>query len=481
MKQFLLLLIIPFLSISQVQIGQDIDGEAAGDFSGFSTDISGDGTIIAIGSINNDGNGSNSGHVRVYENQSGVWTQIGQDIDGEVAEDRSGWSVSISSDGSVVAIGAINNDGNGSNSGHVRVFENLNSVWTQIGQDINGEEAGDTFGRSVDLSENGNILAVGAESNNSNTGHVRVFENLNGVWTQIGQDIDGEAVGDFFGGSVSLSNDGNIIAIGGRNNDGNGSDSGHVRIYENLNGVWAQIGQDIDGEASNDLFGISVDLNDSGNILAAGAILNSGNGFWSGHIRVFNNLNGVWTQIGQDIDGLNSQDQSGRSVSLNSSGNVVSVGASDNSNGYARVFENINGNWILAGNIINGESALDNFGFSVNLSSNSNNVIIGGYTNDGNGSNSGHVRIFDISGITLASDNFVLDNFNISPNPTTDKVTLKLNSNLELQQVTVYNYFGQNIKTTQSTEVDLSDVSTGVYFIEIETNKGKASRKIIKK
>lgn len=51
------------------------------------------------------------------------WVQRGQDIDGEAASDQSGSSVSLSSDGSVVAIGANLNDGNGTNSGHVRVYQ----------------------------------------------------------------------------------------------------------------------------------------------------------------------------------------------------------------------------------------------------------------------------------------------------------------------------------------------------------------------
>ena len=51
------------------------------------------------------------------------WTQIGSDINGEYADDYSGYSVSLSSDGSVVAIGAI---GNGDYSGHVRVYYKTN-------------------------------------------------------------------------------------------------------------------------------------------------------------------------------------------------------------------------------------------------------------------------------------------------------------------------------------------------------------------
>ena len=54
------------LTSSWVQIGDDIDGEAGNDHSGYSGSLSGNGTIIAIGAPRNDGNGSYSGHVRVY-------------------------------------------------------------------------------------------------------------------------------------------------------------------------------------------------------------------------------------------------------------------------------------------------------------------------------------------------------------------------------------------------------------------------------
>jgi len=92
--------------------------------SGYSVSLSSDGTIVAIGATNNDDNGSNSGHVRVYKYENNSWTQRGTDIDGEASGDNSGHSVSLSSDGTIVAIGAIYNDGvNGSDSGHVRVYQ----------------------------------------------------------------------------------------------------------------------------------------------------------------------------------------------------------------------------------------------------------------------------------------------------------------------------------------------------------------------
>ena len=103
--------------------------------------MSSDGSVVAIGAYKNDGTGTNAGHVRIYENNNGTWTQIGSDIDGEGSYDYLGWSVSLSSDGSVVAIGARYNDGGGSNSGHVRIYENNNGTWTQIGDDIDGESS----------------------------------------------------------------------------------------------------------------------------------------------------------------------------------------------------------------------------------------------------------------------------------------------------------------------------------------------------
>jgi len=90
-------------------------------------DMSDDGTKVAIGAYGNDGNGAESGHaghVRVYkyDQVSVSWEQMGQDIDGEAEGDFSGLTASLSSDGMKVAIGAYYNDGNGANSGHVRVY-----------------------------------------------------------------------------------------------------------------------------------------------------------------------------------------------------------------------------------------------------------------------------------------------------------------------------------------------------------------------
>jgi len=70
MKAFytLLILLIPFVGFGQIinKLGGDIDGEAAGDYSDYSVSLSSDGMTVSIGERYNDGNGDNSGHVRVY-------------------------------------------------------------------------------------------------------------------------------------------------------------------------------------------------------------------------------------------------------------------------------------------------------------------------------------------------------------------------------------------------------------------------------
>ena len=371
--------------------------------------LSADGTILAIGAPYNDGNGSDSGHVRVFQLvDSSSWTQIGQDINGEASGDRSGYAVSLSADGTVLAIGAYLNDGNGSGSGHVRVFQLVDSSWTQIGQDINGEASGDISGWSVSLSADGTILAIGAPDNDGNgfySGHVRVFQLVDSSsWTQIGQDINGEASGDNSGYAVSLSADGTILAIGAPYNDGNGSDSGHVRVFQLVDSSsWTQIGQDINGEASGDNSGYAVSLSADGTILAIGAPYNDGNGSDSGHVRVFQLVDSSsWTQIGQDINGEASGDRSGYAVSLSADGTVLAIGAylndgNGSNSGHVRVFQLVDSSsWTQVGQDINGEAVSDYSGNSVSLSADGTVLAIGAKSNDGNGSYSGHVRVFSL-------------------------------------------------------------------------------------
>jgi len=385
-----------------VQLGADIDGEAAGDLSGHSVSLNADGTIVAIGAIANDGGGVNSGHTRIYQLNGASWVQLGADINGEAAGDFSGFSVSLSADGARVAIGAILNAGGGTLRGHTRIYEWNGASWVQLGADIDGEADGDKSGFLVSLSADGTRVAIGAIYNDGGTsrGHTRIYQ-LNGVaWVQLGADIDGEAAGDLSGWSVSLSADGARVAIGATNNAGNGFDSGHTRIYEWDGVAWGILGADIDGEAVGDNSGYSVSLSADGTRVAIGAVLNAGDGSFSGHTRIFQ-LNGAsWVQLGADIDGEAAGDQFGFSVSLNADGTRVAIGAIDNAGGglfrgHTRIYQWNGASWVQLGADINGEADGDNSGWSVSLSADGSRVAIGATLNAGGGGASGHTRIYE--------------------------------------------------------------------------------------
>ena len=323
------------------QVGADIDGEESYDYSGWSVAMSSDGSRIAIGATYNYA----SGHVRVYDWNGSSWTQVGADIDGEAGSDQSGYSVAMSSDGSRVVIGAPYNGGNGTYSGHVRVYDWNGSSWGQVGADIDAEASGDYSGWSVATSSDGSRVVIGARYNDGNgtdSGHVRVYDWNGSSWTQVGADIDGEVSSDYSGWSVAMSSDGSRIAIGAPYNDINmgaiGGFAGHVRVYDWNGSSWTQVGADIDGEASYDQSGRSVAMSSDGSRVVIGAPYNRGNGTYSGHVRVYDWNGSIWTQVGADIDGETQYDYSGWSVAMSSDGSRFVVGARGGS-GRVSVFQ----------------------------------------------------------------------------------------------------------------------------------------------
>ena len=288
-------------STSWILIGGVIGGEAAGDESGTSVSLNGTGDMVAIGALLNNGtSGSSSdyrGHARIFKYNGIDWVQLGNDIDGQAANDEFGYSVSLSKYGNNVAIGSKNNS-------YTQVY-NIQLI-NQIGSNISGQT------RAVSMNNSGTRIAIGIPSENSNTGQTRIYEWSGTSWGQLGGDIDGEVTDDQSGYSVSLNSSGNIVAIGAPYNGGSGANSGHTRIYQynSSSTSWGQVGGDIDGEASSNLSGWSVSLNSAGDIVAIGAPFNSGGGTFRGHTRIYqyNSSTTSWDKIGQDINGGSNND-----------------------------------------------------------------------------------------------------------------------------------------------------------------------------
>lgn len=486
-KIITILTLIPTFCFAQwSQIGGSIHGEAAGDASGYSTALSSDGSIVAIGAHANQGF---AGHVRIYANSNGMWTQIGNDIDGEPGG-QAGQYVSLSADGSIVAVGEpiLFNSINGSGAGRVRVFANVNNVWTQIGNDIVGEAFNWSTG-SVSLSSDGSILAVGSRGANVSgigtfTGKVRVYQNQAGSWVQIGNDLNGFGVSDLFGVSVAISSDGNIVAVGAIGDPMNG-DIGYVSVFENIAGVWTQIGMNINGTTQAGEFGFSVTLSADGTVVATGEPIDaSGNGL----AQVFKNINGVWTQIGNTLIGQNVGDKFGCSVALSDNGTTLAVGARHNDGnglnaGSTSIFKIQSGSWVQVHNIINGESSGDQAGFSVSLSANGSIVSIGSIHNDGNGSNAGHVRVYENNAV-LSTNEFENDRqVKLFPNPSANFIEISSEFDIisfEIISVTGMIIAKEDVNTQNQLRISMTDLSQGVYFIKLNSKHSIHFLKIIK-
>ena len=227
-----------YLDVPQ-QLGQSINGLNANNYSGSAVSLSSNGQIVAIGAYGYNEvvtSQSLNGQVRVFQNNSGSWEQMGGDINGETNE-HFGSSVALSSDGLILAIGA---------PGLVQVFQYSDDSWNQKGEDIIGAAEGDGSGRKIALSSSGLTLAIGASQTNSYTGSVSVFQYESGAWSPLGSVINGQAEPDFFGTSVALSSDGHTLAVGaeGANNGG-----GQVRLYQYSTSGWSEAGNTIDGDA----------------------------------------------------------------------------------------------------------------------------------------------------------------------------------------------------------------------------------------
>ena len=414
-----------------IQLGRDLDGEYAhnGAFTGWSVSLNSEGNIVAIGARRNEGDAVwpyGAGNVKIYKYIDASWIQLGEDINGNIPNQQSGFSVSLNNAGNIVAIGSPYFTANGL----VKLYIYNDVSWVQLGSTIVGEALYDCLGVSVVLNGIGDIVAIYAPSadgvNGANTGHTRIYKYSNNDWVQLGQDIDGTlqfeaSIENDSNTYISLNTLGNIVAIGNYRANQN---IGEVKVFKYSVNSWIQLGNTISGEG--DFFGYSVSLNSTGYILAASATYNSGGAAASGSVRIYKYNDISWIQLGLDIDGEEEYNLSGNSVSLNDDGTIVAIGAKVNrgaaSNsigsafGHVRVYKYNDISWVQYGIDIDGEAAGDYFGHSVSLNSAGNILAVGAPYNDGtrgtNYPNSGSVRVYKFYDILVENK---VNSGNIAP------------------------------------------------------------------
>ncbi|PUA29414.1 MAG: hypothetical protein B0W54_02160 [Cellvibrio sp. 79] len=299
--------------------------------------------------------GTASGAVQILVRKENGWMQQALLKNSNAEQgDAFGTSIALSTDGNTIVVGAIGEDsqakginGNqadnscyypdgdqyvldlacedayferyGINNGAAYVFTRANNIWTQEAYLKPATTFFNTlFGSSVDISGDGNTLVVGAngdttdsvDTSNRDTidktkvqevakqvgsGSAYVFGRSGTTWSQQAYlkpstiTLAGE-----FGGDVSVSHDGNTIAVGsyreasnskginGDQGDASAESAGAVFVFTRTNSVWTQQSYVKASNAEkNDRFGLSVDLSGDGKTLAVGAHRESGRGYSS--------------------------------------------------------------------------------------------------------------------------------------------------------------------------------------------------------
>jgi hypothetical protein len=223
----------PVANQASLSAGQD------GDAFGGAVVVSADGSTLAVGSLKSK---SDQGSVTVFGRSGSKWVQqeVLSDANG-AAKDWFGYSMAISKDGNTLAIGAVYADVSGkADQGNVLIFGRTDGAW-KLQKTLVDEAgaAGDVFGVSVALSADGNTVAIGAAGvdvgNVSDQGSTTVFVRNGAEWSlqQVLTVAGGDAKANF-GSSVSLSSDGNTVAIGGPN-----AGKGSVVVFSRANGTWS--------------------------------------------------------------------------------------------------------------------------------------------------------------------------------------------------------------------------------------------------
>lgn len=364
-----------------------------GDAFGWSLAMNADGSVLAVGARLEDSadaadqanNGStNAGAVYVFTRADG-WTQRAylKALNAEQQDQFGGNHIASDGRGALLAIpaslenggkGGINPDA-GDNSapdaGAVYIFADVGGNWTQTAY-LKASNPGpqDLFGTDVALSNNGDVLVVGAMGESSNAQTINGDESDNSMssagavyafafspgdgWTQTAYvKAPNTDANDQFGECIALSKDGRTLAVGaaqedssatgvdGAQADNSATDSGAVYIFTRSGAAWSF---DSYIKASNtgagDLFGCSLALSADGSLLAVGApgedSRSTGiNGRQtdegapnSGAAYIFTRAGNTWIQQTY-IKSTNSKanDGFGQSISLSADGNRLIVAA----------------------------------------------------------------------------------------------------------------------------------------------------------
>lgn len=464
-----------------------------------------------------------------------LYGQTEQIIYGDGRKGYAGSDLAISGNGNKLAIGGWGN-------GSVKVYVKNNAIWDQIGSDIElDEDSGDYEFRGLSLTENGDRLAMVVAIRQLSGQAIRVYDLKEGTWEQVGSDIVDSLYipsgDDKYVRELSISGDGNRVAVGASEwtpNGGSLNARGKVLVYEFISEEWERI-VSFQGEVDPEQFGEGLAISYDGKVIAAGAsrgkdtINFSGRFDYPGYVKVFQEVEGSWIQMGEQLSGKVSADRFGQAVDLSLDGRTMAVGAHRryNNQGEVTIYRWDGKSWNLLGSGVEGPvKGPGGFGSWVSLSGEGDRFVSASYdtvfifdwhgdewvetnsidpiseadsrtarllalSHDGNtlaipssfarvqGTiGVGFVRILDGLRAIVSADDISLKNILIYPNPAHDLLNFE---GFLFEDVTIIDLSGRMVyKSPFSSRINIGFIPDGWYILKFRIGNSFAIHKIIK-
>jgi hypothetical protein len=360
---------------------------------GSSIKFSSDGSRVAIGVPRTTVSGfTSAGSVYVYRRSGKTWVQEARLVANDPDNNRRyGRNLSISGDGTRLFVGSSDNVGvfnKTINDDSCYIYVRSGTTWTLEEKLISPEDVYTLFGYSVDTNNDGSLLVIGTPYKTLSaiirTGIGYIYERVGTTWslkqTIEPPEIEQESI---FGFSVSMSDNGNTIAISSPNkNVDNVVDVGVTYVYIKSGANWVlQDTLNVLDKQPSVYIGHKISLSSDGNrVVVSGELVYSGS-IQVGAAYVFVRSGGVWTQEAKlDYSDKKFNTLFGSHVSINNSGNKIVIGArlgqSSRNNaplittGKVYIYSRTGSDWIEEGSLIGSDTLNgDQFGLAVDISS----------------------------------------------------------------------------------------------------------------
>ncbi len=451
-----------------IRRGGDLIGAPGDELGAVALDHDGDTLVVGNGADTT--TGPAAGSVTIYDWDNGSWAVRGDPLYG-ATDDRFGSDVAVTPDGDTIVVGA---PGNGLAApvpaGSVRVFDFESTSWHARGPALTGVNPGDQYGSSVDVSDDGLMIAVGAwgvDAATSGEGEAEVHLWTGTAWVQQGATLVGANGDDQLGAVIRLSGDGTTVAVSspGWNSVSSGAaDIGRVAVYdwEAASAQWVQRAWDLTGVEAGDAMsfldvsydgatvavarlgadaftgivdvystttlapwgsaisgaepfarlGSSTAMDADGDTLVVGSPRLDVGSIAAGTVTVYRRSQSVWNQLGQALHGVDLDDLFGAAVDINATGDVIAVGAPQASNGTDRagavsVYEFDGTDWVMTRPRLLGSAAGENFAASVALDATGDVLALGiPDANPGGRNQAGAAAVWDWDGASWSLRSF---------------------------------------------------------------------------